>query len=367
MQNALHISPVRWGWVLGAFVLSYGVFEIPTGALGDRLGHRRVLSRIVLWWSIFTCLTGACVNFPQLLITRFLFGAGEAGAYPNASGVISRWFTASERGRAQGVIWAASRAGGALSPIVVVPLLTTIGWRATFGLAGLVGFCWVIAWRFWYRDPGSEQQGKRHSPAAIPWRLILRNRQVWLIFVMYGCYAWGSWFFMSWFPTYLVRGVGFTESEMGIFSSFPFLLGVVGNVLGGFATDRLIRMRGLRFGRRVVACTSLAVAALLILGMALTKDKRAIVVFSSMGFGVMDLMLPVSWAVCLDIGRDYSGVLTGIMNSAGQLGGFVCTVLLGYVVRASGTYTVPLWIVAAMVMLSAVLFAWIDPTKPLTS
>lgn len=368
MQDDLHISPVRWGWILGVFVLSYGLFEIPTGALGDRTGHARVLTRIVLWWSVFTSLTGLCRNFVQLLSTRFLFGIGEAGAYPNASGVIARWFPASERARAQGFVWAASRFGGALAPILVVPLMQHFGWRTTFGILGCFGLVWVIAWRLLYRDANATQRelSAAASHIAIPWRIILTSRQVWLIFVMYSCYAWGSWFFMAWFPTYLVRGAHFTEAEMGIFSSLPFLLGVAGNVIGGFLSDRLVKRYGLKIGRLSVACTSLALSSLLMFSLTITKNKSAIVVLSSFGYGVMDLMLPVAWAVCLDIGHEYSGVVTGVMNSAGQLGGFLCTVSLGYILRATGNYNVPLWIISSMVMISAFLFLRIDPTRPLT-
>ncbi|MBV9083544.1 MAG: MFS transporter [Acidobacteriaceae bacterium] len=364
MQDELHIDPARWGWILGAFVLSYGVFEIPTGALGDRLGQRRVLARIVLWWSVFTSLTGASRTFWQLLATRFLFGVGEAGAYPNASGVIARWFPPTERARAQGFVWAASRLGGALSPILVVPLLGVVGWRMTFVIFGAIGVVWVVVWRRFYRDALAPVDTPSHTD--IPWGLILRSSQVWLIFVTYGCYAWGSWFYMAWLPTYLVRGAGFSESEMGIFSSFPFVLGVAGNVTGGFLSDRLVRKYGLKIGRRAVACSSLATSSLLIAGMAAVRNKTAIVVLCSLGFGVMDLMLPAAWAVCLDIGHEYSGVVTGIMNSSGQLGGFLCTVLFGYVIRASGSYTIPLFTIAGMVMTSAMLFSRIDPTQALT-
>jgi MFS transporter, ACS family, glucarate transporter len=358
MQQELHISTVGWGWILGVFVLSYGIFEIPTGALGDRSGHGRVLTRIVLWWSVFTSLTGACTSFLQLLITRFLFGVGEAGAYPNLSGVLKRWFASSEAARAQGAIWAASRLGGALAPLTAVPLIQMIGWRSTFFVFGGIGIVWVVAWRCWYEEPKSFRS---HS-ADVPWSVILRRRQIWLIFAMYGCYAWGSWFFMAWFPTYLVRGAGFSESEMGIFSSGPFLLGVMGNVAGGFASDRLVKRLGLRTGRRLVACSSLAVSAALILAMALTRSKPAIVVLGSFGFGVMDLMLPTAWAVCMDIGQSYAGVVTGVMNSAGQLGGFLCTVAVGYIVRAAG-YSAALCVIAAMLAVSTVLFSRIDPEK----
>ncbi len=226
MQADLNIDDQRRGWVLGAFVLSYGLFEVPTGALGDRMGQRRVLGRIVLWWSLFTALTGAASGFWPLLATRFLFGIGEAGAYPNIAGCIARWFPTAERARAQGFVWGASRAGGALAPLVVLPIQDALGWRASFWIFGAIGLVWSAAWMWWYRDEpsghpsmtvdelheigagaSSKETGIAH--AAVPWSLLLRSRSLWLIMAMYGCYAWGSWFYFSWMHTYLVKGRGF--------------------------------------------------------------------------------------------------------------------------------------------------------------
>lgn len=144
IQDELMLTPEQWSWVLNAFLISYGLFEIPSGAMGDRIGHRRVLTRIVIWWSAFTSLIGAAWNFGVLALTRFLFGAGEAGAYPNMSGVISNWFPITERARAQGIVWAASRVGGALSPLIVVPLMALVGWRGTFYAFGGLGIIWAI-------------------------------------------------------------------------------------------------------------------------------------------------------------------------------------------------------------------------------
>ncbi len=378
IQDELNIPPERWGWILGAFVLAYGLFEIPTGALGDRIGQRRVLTRIVIWWSVFTCLTGAATSFRWLLLCRFLFGAGEAGAYPNAAGVVARWFPVAEHARVQGFIWAASRFGGAISPLLVVPLQAAIGWRATFWIFGAVGILWAVIWYWWFRDRPAEQPGIEpkeleeigharvvRSHHVLPWNILFRSRQMRLIVAMYFCYAWGSWFYFAWFPTYLVKGAGFTEAQMGIFSSLPFLLGTVGNLFGGYLSDLLVKRYGLKAGRRLVGCFSLAASALLMIAMTLTRDKTAIVILSSVGFGVADLMLPVAWAVCLDIGRDYAGVVTGAMNTAGQFGGFICSVLFGYVVQATGSYQAPLWIISGLVMASAFLFWHIDPTRPL--
>jgi MFS family permease len=360
IQDELHIPPEKWGWVLGAFVLAYGFFEIPSGASGDRLGQGRVLTRIVIWWSVFTAATATATTYIQLIVTQFLFGAGEAGAYPNASGVISRWFPKDERARAQGAVWAASRVGGALSPLLVVPLLRAVGWRGMFYVLAAVGLVWAAAWRTWYRDPQATL--RTHDPDV--WRRLLQSRQTWLLIAMYWCYVWGSWFYFSWFPTFLVRGAGFTEREMGVLSALPFLLGCCGNLAGGFLSDRLARRYGLRVARCGQASASLATSALLILGLAFAKDKALVVILSSIGFGVLDLMLPAAWSLCLDLGRAHAGVITATMNTAGLAGGFVCTVLFGYLVRETGGYRAPLCLIAAMVMTSAILFALIDPYRP---
>jgi MFS family permease len=378
IQEELHIPPSRWGWIIGAFVLSYGLFEVPTGALGDRYGQRGVITRIVVWWSLFTSLTGAAAGFVSLLLTRFLFGIGEAGAYPNIAGVVARWFPVHERARTQGYIWGASRFGGALAPLLVVPLQTALGWRWTFALFGVIGIVWAICWRTWYHDVPATQPGITPNeldelrlcgvvtkPHAAPWRALLSRPQLWLIFIMYWCYAFGSWFYFGWFPVYLVKGAGFTEAQMGIFTALPFLLGTAGNLAGGLLSDRLSARFGLKIGRRLVGCASLAVSALLLVTMTLTANHAAIVVLSSFGFGVADLMLPVAWAICLDIGGDHAGVVTGVMNTAGQFGGFVCSVLFGYIVAETASYQIPVWGVAVMVMIAALLFSRIDPTRRL--
>lgn len=377
IQDDLGISPERWGWVLGAFILSYGLFEIPTGALGDRWGQRNVLTRIVLWWSSFTALTGLATGFAPLVAVRFLFGAGEAGAYPNMSGVISRWFPRGERARAQGYVWGASRAGGALAPLLVVPIQAMLGWRTMFFIFGLIGLVWCAVWRSWYRDRpadneritpselqeiGFEPQGGDHRA---PWGLMFRSKQLWTIIAMYGSYAWGSWFYFSWLHTYLVRGRGFTQQELAIFSALPFVLGAAANVAGGYLSDMASRKFGLRFGRALVGSTSLSVAACLLVATGLSSEKTSVIVLLALGFGVMDLMLPTAWAICLDIGGRHAGAVTGAMNTAGQVGGFFCTIVFGYVVGYSHDYNLPLFIIAFMLLVSAVLFTRIDSARPL--
>ena len=376
IQDELYIRPEQWGWVLGAFALAYGLFEIPSGASGDRFGQRRVLTRIVVWWSAFMGATAAVTGFSQLVVTQFLFGAGEAGAYPNASGAIARWFPKSERARAQGAVWAASRVGGALSPLLVVPLLHAVGWRGMFcGFASL-GLIWALLWRRWFHDRPAEQPGiataelAEIGPGSPPtsrdgmWRVLLHSRQAWLLIAMYWCYVWGSWFYFSWFPTYLMRGGGFTEKEMGIASALPFICGCAGNLTGGWLSDRLASRFGLKIARCGLASSSLAVSSILILALAFAKQKVVVAVLAALGLGVLDLMLPAAWSLCIDLGRAHAGVLSGAMNGAGMTGGFVCTLVFGYLVRSTGGYRAPLCLIAAMVMASAILFAFINPARP---
>jgi MFS family permease len=364
IQQELGITPDQWGWVLGAFILAYGLFEIPTGALGDRFGRRGVLTRIVLWWSAFTILTGTASGFVPLVIVRFLFGAGEAGAYPNMAGVVSRWFKQSERAMAQGFIWGASRAGGALSPLLVVPIQSAYGWRASFFIFGAAGIVWCAVWWWWYRDKPSDAEHTVGEHNA-PWALLLRSSQVWTIVLMYGCYAWGSWFYFSWLHTWLVKGRGFTEGEMAIFSALPFVLGAAANLAGGFVSDAAVRRFGVRRGRVLVGSTCLAIAACLLVTTAMTRDRNIAVVLLTMGFGVMDLMLPSAWAICLDISGPHAGAVTGAMNTSGQLGGFFCTVLFAYIVREYNDYNLPLFVIAGMVAFAAFLFTRIDASRPL--
>jgi MFS family permease len=378
MQADLGIPREHWGWVLGAFALGYGIFEIPSGALGDRVGQRKVLARIVVWWSAFTALTALASNFVVLVLTRFLFGAGEAGAYPNASGSIGRWFPPGERARAQGFVWGASRVGGALTPLIVFPLMAALGWRGVFYLFGAAGLVWAAVWSVWYRDqparhpavsPEELAEITAGAPPAghvgVPWGQLFRSRQLWLIMAMYWCYVWGSMFYLTWFPEYLEKGRGLLKEETAVFAALPFVMGAVGNLFGGFLSDRLSRRYGLHVGRRLLGSVCLALSALLLLATALTTGKVSAVVFLAVGFGVMDCMLPAAWALCLDVGQQYAGAVSGAMNTAGQAGGFVCTVLFGYLVAESGDYNVPLFVIAAMVLLSAALFWQIDPTRPL--
>ena len=375
IMHDLNLSPSEWGWVQSAFILSYGLLQIPMGALGDRFGHRRILAAIVLWWSAFTAFTGLAGGLASLLVIRFMFGIGEAGSSPCSTGVISRWFNKDEVGKAQGYVWAASRMGGALTPFVVIPVMMWVGWRAAFYLLGALGVVWAVVWYVWYRDRGASKEvggdnivQKHHASEAgssLTSHLLqlTSNKNFWLICGMYFFYAFGSWFFFSWFPTFMELGRGFEKSELTYAVAVPFIMSMIGNIAGGHLTDKLTQKYGIKVGRKALGSTSLAVSAVCMFLAAFIPGKMAVFVFLSLCFGIFDLMLPSAWALCIDLGKRHAGTLSGAMNTAGNIGGFCCGILFGELVQQSGNYNLPLYMIAVMLIVSAVLFAFINPEK----
>lgn len=360
MQDDLNISPEAWGWVVGVFALAYGAFEIPSGLMGDRFGPRGVLTRIVLWWSAFTALTGMVSNYYWLLAVRFCFGAGEAGAYPNASAAISRWFPERERGRVFGIVWMASQAGGALTPLLVVPIQQRYGWRASFYVFGLVGVLWSAAWYAWYRD-NPAVPAVRHN---FPWKTAARSANLWAVMLVALTYCYAMYFFIGWFHTYLVKGRGFTEPELA-FSALPFLLGAAANALGGVASDILVRKLGLKWGRRTTGVAGLGVAAASMTGALLVAGKPAVLTLLAISYAAIAFQQPAVWAVCVDIGRRHAGAVSGAMNTAAQLGSFLLSISFGYLVSSLGSYNRPLVVIVAALLAAVVFWLRLDPTREL--
>lgn len=368
IMHDLELSPSQWGWVQSAFILSYGLMQIPMGALGDHFGHRKILAAIVLWWSAFTAFTGLAGGLASLLVIRFMFGIGEAGSSPCSTGVISRWFEKSEVGKAQGYVWAASRMGGALTPFVVIPVMMWVGWRAAFYLLGALGVVWAVIWYWYYRDSSDSRVSRvsRESrETSFPWRMLFSNKQFWLICGMYFFYAFGSWFFFSWFPTFMELGRGFDKTELTYAVAVPFIMSMIGNIAGGHLTDKLTQKYGIKIGRKALGSTSLTVSAVCMFLAAFIPGKMAVFVFLSLCFGIFDLMLPSAWALCIDLGKRHAGTISGAMNTAGNIGGFCCGILFGELVQQSGNYNLPLYMIAVMLLVSAVLFAFINPEKPI--
>jgi MFS family permease len=378
IQEDLHIDPVGWGWVTAMFTLSYCLFEIPTGALGDRIGPRRVLTRVVLWWSAFTSLTGLVSNYYLLLVTRFCFGAGEAGAFPNASIVVSRWFPPTQRASISGVMLMASQIGGAVAPLLVVPIQIRYGWRASFFVFGAVGVIWAAVWYTWFRDAPAEKPGvspaelmetasSPHTPAhGFPWRIALGSESVLALMGTAFCYVYVYTFFQTWFHTFLVRGRGFSEGSL-VLSALPYAVAACANLAGGAASDALVRRLGLKWGRRSLGIAGLGSACLFTLAAMVTRRQLLTIILLSLVYGAITFQQSGVFGVCLDIGRKHAGSMVGLMNTSAQVGGLLSSVAYGYIVEHFGSYDAPFVPMAALLGLGTLLWFTIDASTELST
>jgi sugar phosphate permease len=376
IQDELSLSPQDWGLVTGAFQIAYALFEIPSGFLGDRFGARAMLTRIVLWWSAFTALTGVVSKMWSLLIVRFFFGAGEAGAFPTASTSIFRWFPTAERGRAFGVVWLSSQLGGAIAPLVIVPIQMHLGWRASFFLFGIVGVVWAGGWWRWYRNRPDEKTGITDRELAeigsaleapvqtFPWKAIVSNKSVWAIMGSAFAYVYAMSFFLFWLPTYMMRTRGFSEGET-ILSALPFVLGAAANMTGGFARDGAVRKWGPKSGSRIICLVGLTTAATAAVAALLSPDRYAALAWLALCYGGATFQQPTVWATCVDIGKRYAGAVAGCMNTAASLGGLASSVIFGYLVQRSGSYDAVLLSMAGVLIVGAGLWLRIDATETL--
>jgi sugar phosphate permease len=389
IMEDLHLSVLQMSVVFSAFTLAYSLFEIPSGWLGDVKGPRRVLTRIVLWWSAFTMLTGAARGLYSLVAIRFLFGAGEAGAFPNVARSFSRWFPMRERGRANGVMFLGSRMGGMLSAPIALLLVTRWGWRASFVFFGAIGVVWAAAWYAWYRDRPEEHPGvnaeeiawirqdrRPDDPAAArdreaahttPWRALLTSRNLYAICAMYFAFGYGLYFYFTWLPTFLIKVLGFSLLSGGLFAALPFLLAGIADLVGGLLTDALARTHGLRVARCYLGFGAFLTCAALVFASTAAGPSIAKAVLLAFALASADLALGACWAAPIDIAPDHAGVVTGFMNTLGNLGGMVGPLVVGYAVERWGSWDVAFYITAAVYASGAVAWLAIDPRLPLVS
>jgi ACS family glucarate transporter-like MFS transporter len=361
-------SEADFKWFFWAFSISYALFEVPTGWLGDVFGPRQTIIRIVLWWSLFTVLTGL-VGFSvmgfvlgsgSLIVIRFLFGLGEAGAYPNLTRALHNWFPYQDRAFAQGAMWMSGRLIGGLTPLVWWLLVEqlNIGWRGAFYLFGVFGVLWCIAFAVWFRNTPDEKpevnEAERHlirggrrdieaGHARVPWGRLLTNVNLWMLCLMYFCAAYGWYFNITLLPTYLETQHGVSpKSALGaLYKGGPLWMGAITCLLGGWMSDRFIQRTGNRkWGRRLFGVVGYSVCGLCYLGClgastkpAASNETNAFLFFLTISQAAFwnDLIMGSAWAVCQDIGKRYSAIVAGCMNTIGNLGGAVTILVTGYI------------------------------------
>lgn len=342
IKEELKLSNTEGSLILMAFTLAYGLFEVPTGRWGDLIGGRRVLTRISLWWSAFTALTGACNGLWMMVTVRFLFGAGEAGAFPNVARVLSRWFSDGERGRAQGIFVAASQAGGALAPLLTALLIQGIGWRWTFVAFGGLGSLWAVGFWWWFRDdPAShpavnaaevEYIGRRVTAEnvheRIPWAAVINNPSIWLLGAIMTFASFNSYIYFSWFPTYLIKGRAVDEIVAGKMASMVLAFSAIGTIAGGQVLDLVAHRSGLAW-RRIMGGGAFIGAACFLVCALRTRDPWLAATLTGCCCFLTQSTQPLWWSCAIGVSGKHVGALFGLMNSAGVFGALSSQYLVG--------------------------------------
>jgi MFS family permease len=405
IARELDFSDKQRGLVFSAFTLAYALFEIPTGWLGDKIGARKVLIRVVLWWSFFTAATGWAWNYASMLVTRFLFGAGEAGCFPNLTKAFSAWLPTRDRTRAQALMWMGARWGGASAPLLVVMVMTFMSWRWAFLAFAVLGLVWAIIFYAWFRDNPRDHKSVNaaelellkenaqnlHGHGNVPWRKLVSRPTLWLLGAQYACLSFGWYFYVTWLPTYLkdVRGMEMKSNVVmnwlanllegslspettmkvlaAILAGIPLLFGGFGSLVAGIISSRLIARTGrVTLVRRTFGFVGLTGAAALLMVSFYIRDPLFAMLAMGMASFFNDTTLPGSWTTCMDIGGKFAGTVSGSMNMLGNFGGMAGPVVVGFVLDwTHRDWQLAFAISAAIYFLGAICWLFIDPVKPL--
>jgi MFS family permease len=374
------LNNTELGRVLGAFGLSYALFQIIGGWLGDKFGPRLTLFVCAIVWSLATVATGLVGGFVSLLAVRFVLGLGEGATFPTATRAMSNWFGPTQRGFAQGLTHSFARAGNALAPPIVVGIMVVMGWRPAFVILGGVSLIWAFIWVWYFRDDPRKHKniveadladlpayrsGTGPDAPATPWaRLVPRMLPTTFV---YFCYAWTLWLYLTWLPSLFQQGYGLDLKQTAFFSFGVLLAGVIGDAAGGALSDWLLR----RTGNFLVARRNLIVASLLgslmfLIPVLLFTDLVLIAICLSAAFFCLELTIGPIWSVPMDVAPKFSGTASGIMNTGAAVAGFASPMIFGWVVDVTGDWHVPFAGSIALLLLGAILAFWMHPDKQLT-
>jgi MFS transporter, ACS family, glucarate transporter len=374
------LTPSQTGWIFSSFALAYAIFEIPTAKWAERLGTKSVLTRIVLWWSAFTAATAMAFNLPSMLIVRFLFGAGEAGAWPMAARAFSSWIPRLERATVQGIFFAGAHLVGGLTPPLIGVMLLYMSWRGVFVVFGLIGLLWVAAWRKWFRNDPSEHPevdaaelahilygrppDSKHTVGREYWGRLFFSRNVVLLCLTYLSNSTIFYFCITWLPTYLKNRHGFDATTLGFLSGLPLLVSVPSDLFGGTLSDHLTAKYGMRVGRCFLGAIAYAGTAAFLFVAASSSTPLVAAVSIAIATGLTMLTLGAVWGTCLEVARNHAGVVGAVMNTSGQVASLIIPLVVGYSVEWFNNWDFPIYMLACMFLVGTVCWLLIDPHKP---
>ena len=385
MEKDFGLSSTAMGIVFSVFLWAYAIGQIPGGSLADRFGPRLILLVIVPFWSLMTGLTAVAAGAASLIVIRFVFGLAESAAFPTATRAMQLWFPKAERGIVHGVTHSFSRLAVAMVPFLAVSIMVAFGWRWIFYIFAAAGLLWSLAFYLLYRNLPEHHPGVNrselahirgcnpdgtikpvdlHRLLAPPWKIIFRSPNMWYIAAGYCCFYYGTYFYMTWFPTYLQEYRHLSVKAVGTLASLPLLAGMIGDIVGGTLTDAVYKKTGkLRFARRIVAAPAMLASGLCLIPEALTHSSWTAILCLTASLFFLELVISPAWAVPMDVGGEFSGTVSGVMNMAGSLAASLSPIIFGSLVQR-GMWVTPFFISAGVLSTGALIWAFlIDPEK----
>ncbi|HIC7210632.1 MFS transporter [Burkholderia stabilis] len=345
------LNKTEIGLVFSAFAYPYLVFQIIGGWVSDRFGARRTLLACGLLWAVATLLTGMAGGLASLLAARLLLGLGEGATFPAATSAMSRWVPREKRGFAQGITHAFSRVGNAVAPAAVVAVMAVYGWRESFYICGVISIVWVVIWALVYTEHPKDHPRitqaeldalppPKQKPAAVPWGPLFRRMMP--VTIVYFCYGWTLWLFLSWIPQYFLHSYDLDLKKSAVFASAVFFAGVIGDTLGGLVTDRILARTGsLKRARSWMVSICMLLTLLSLLPLLFMHDLYVSMACLAAGFFFAEMTIGPMWAVPMDIAPEHSGTASGMMNSGSALAAILSPVISGYVIDRFGSWELP--------------------------
>jgi sugar phosphate permease len=365
IEKALGIGPAEMGFILSGFFWTYALMQMPFGWFVDRVGARIALPLAVGWWSLFTAATAVTTSVAGMFGCRLLLGVGEAGAYPSCAKLVSQWFHPRERAIATSIFDSGSRVGSALSIPVVALIISALGWKAAFVLTGLLGAVWIAGWFVIYRNPSQEDLDGAHDVTRaaqtsgqqkVTWASLFRHRTLWGMMLGFFCLNFVIYFFITWFPSYLVQTRGFSLKSLGTLGMIPALIAIPGGWLGGYVSDALFR-RGwsLTAARKTCMVGGMLLSSVITLS-AFTENVYLMLAFFGIAYGSLAFAAASIWSLPGDVAPTPGHVASigGIQNFASNLAGIVITTFTGAMVALTkGSFTIPLVVAGGFCFLGA--------------
>ena len=382
IASDLSLNDKQMGWVLSIFALGYALFQTPSGFLADKFGARRVLTAVVSLWSFFTALSGAVWSFGSLMIVRFLFGMGEAGAFPSMARAIFKWIPVKERGIVNGINFSGGRIGAAIALPLVAGLIEFTSWRMSFVILGIIGIVWAVIWYFWFRDSPSEHPGISEKELRyieenvqqatagsenekISFGKMFKSKTMWLIMGQYFSSNFTFFFCLTWLFPHLKATYNLESIEAGFYASAPLIFGALGNWVSGWMVDFIYRKKRWELSRKLPAIIGFSLATIGIIASVYMKEVTGAVIFISLAVFGADMTLSPSWSACVDIGKEHSGTVSGTMNMAGNLGSFFTALAFPYLMSITASATPFFFVAGTLNLIAIVMWLAIKPQKAL--